>query len=138
MAAASACRRYRADPRQRPLAGRRLDFESGAEAPRRPPCRRAGAPRHLAVVAGAISARRYRRQILSALFTRTDPRNPLPALHHAGYSRRRAAAAGADRAVLRLALPRQPGAPYPRRHAKTLRRTAAADPARWRAHLAQP
>ena len=32
------------------------------------------------------------------------------ALHDARYARRRAAAAGADRAVLRLAVPRQPGA----------------------------
>src|ERR1700682_12565 len=137
MAAAFARRRYRADPRQRPLAGRRLDFESGAEAPRRPPRRRAGAPRDLAVVAGPSGARRYRRQILSALLTRADPRNPLFALHHAGYSRWRAAAAGADRALLRLTLPRQPVAAHPRRYAKTLRRTAAANTSRWRAHLAQ-
>src|SRR5258707_11167226 len=82
-------------------------------------------------------ARRHRRQILSALFARTDPRNPLFALHHAGYSRRRAANAGLDRALLRLALPRQPGTPHPRRDAQTFRRIAAADTPRWRAHLAQ-
>src|SRR5258708_26193462 len=138
MAAAPARRRYRADPRQRPLAGRRLDFESGAEAAAgRPPRRRAGAARDLAAVAGPLGARRYRRQILSALFARTDPRNPLFALQHAGYSRRRAAAAGLDRALLRLALPRQPVTPHPRRDAQTFRRTAAADIARWRAHLPQ-
>ena len=78
--------------------------------PRRPARRRAGAPRHLAAVAGAAGARRHRRQILSALSARPDPRNPLSALHDARHARRRAAAAGADRAVLRLALPRQPGA----------------------------
>src|SRR5450759_3166489 len=137
MAAAFARRRYRADPRQCALAGRRLDFEPGAETPGRPPRRRTGAPRHLAVVAGAIGARRYRQQVLSPLFARTDARDPLSALYDAGYSRRRAAAAGADRAVLRLALPRQPGAPHPRCHAKTVRRAAAADTPRWRAHLAQ-
>ena len=132
LAAPSARRRHRADPRQCPLAGRRLDFQPGAQAPDRPPRRRAGAPRHLAVVAGAAGARRHRRQILPALSARTDARDPLSALHHARHSRRRAAAAGADRAVLRLALPRQPGPAYPHRHAKTVRRAAAADPSRWR------
>ena len=81
LAAAFARGRYRADPRQCPLAGRRLDFQSDAQAADRPPRRRAGAPRDLAVVAGAAGARRYRRQILSALFARTDARNPLSALH---------------------------------------------------------
>ena len=81
LAAAFARGRYRADPRQCPLAGRRLDFESDAQAADRPPRRRGGAPRDLAVVAGAAGARRYRRQILSALSARTDARNPLSALH---------------------------------------------------------
>ena len=54
--------------------------------PCRPPRRRAGAPRDLAVVAGAAGARRYRQQILSALSARIDARNPLSALHDAGYS----------------------------------------------------
>ena len=85
--------------------------------PHRPPRRRAGAPRDLAVVAGAAGARRYRRQILSPLFARADPRDSLSALHDAGYRRRRAAAAGPDRAVLRLALPRQPGTAHPHRDA---------------------
>ena len=85
-----------------------------------------------------LGARRYRRQVLSPLSARPHARNPLSALHHAGHSRRRAAAAGADRAVLRLALPCQPGPPHPHRHAQTVRRIAAADPARRRPHLAQP
>ena len=53
---------------------------------RRPLARRAdvhGAPRHLAVVAGAAGAQRYRRKILSPLFARADPRNPLPAFQPA-------------------------------------------------------
>src|SRR5580704_7731197 len=136
LAAAFARRRYRADPRQCALAGRRLAFEFGAQAPDRPPRRRAGAPRHLAVVAGPIGARRYRRQILPAVLARPRPRNPLSALHHDGH-RRRAATAGPDRAVLRLAVPGQPGPPHPRRHAQTVGRIAAADPARWRAHFTQ-
>ena len=56
-----------------------------AQTPDRPPPRRAGAPRHLVVVAGALGARRYRRQILPALFARADARNPLSALHDAGH-----------------------------------------------------
>src|SRR3984957_7897850 len=106
MATAFTRRRYRADPRQCTLAGRRLDFESPAQAAGRPPRRRTGAARDLAVVAGTIGARRYRRQILPALSARMDARNPLSALHDAGHSRRRLAAAGVDRAVLRLTLPR--------------------------------
>src|SRR5204863_7217710 len=136
VAAASASRRYHADPRQRPLAGRRLDLEYRAQTCRRPPRRRAGAPRHLAIVAGAVSARRYRRQILPALAARTGARNPLSALHAVGR-RWRGTAPGADRVVLRLALPRQPGRTHPRRHAQALRRTAAANTPRWRPYLAQ-
>ena len=64
-----------------------------------------------------LGARRHRRQILPPLPARPDPRDPLSALRHAGHRRRRAAAAGADRAVLRLALPRQPG-----RHIRTVTR----------------
>src|ERR1700722_14891106 len=60
MAAASARRRYRADPRQCALTGRRLDFESAAQAADRPSRRRAGAPRDLAIVAGTTGARRHR------------------------------------------------------------------------------
>ena len=106
------------------------------------PRRRAGAPRDLAVVAGAAGARRYRRQILSPISARADPRDPLSALHHARHRRRRAAAAGADRAVLRLAVPRQPGAAYPHRDATNcptncsgrscpMAGTSRAIPARW-------
>ncbi len=65
-----------------------------------------------------LGARRHRRQILSALSARADPRDPLSALHHARHRRRRAAAAGPDRAVLRLAVPGQPGAPHPHRDAR--------------------
>ena len=50
----------------------------------------------------------YRRYL-----ARAGAGNPLSALHHARHPRRRAAAAGPDRAVLRLALPRQPGAAHP-------------------------
>src|SRR4029077_8979632 len=53
LAAAPSRRRHRADPRQRPFAGRRLDLESGPQAAARAPRRRAGAPRDLAVIAGA-------------------------------------------------------------------------------------
>ena len=48
--------------------------------------RRAGAPRDLAVVAGAAGARRYRRQILSPISARADPRDPLSALHRCSTS----------------------------------------------------
>ena len=92
-----------------------------AQTPGRPPRRCHGAPRDVAVIAGAIGARRYRRQILSTLLARIVARDPLFALFDARYSRWRAAAAGADRALLRLALPRQPGAAHPHRHAQALR-----------------
>ena len=142
LAAPSARRRYRADPRQRPLADRRLDFESGAQAAAGTPRRRAGAPRDLAVVAGAAGARRYRRQILSQISARADPRDPLSALRDARHRRRRAAAAGPDRAMLRLAVPRQPGEAHPHRDATGCRTncsgrscpmagTSRAIPARW-------
>ncbi len=137
MAAALARSRYRTDPCQRPLAGRRLDFESGAPAAARTPRRRAGAPGDLAVVSGAAGARRYRQQVLSQISARADPRDSLSALHDDRYRRRRAAPAGADRAVLRLAVPCQPGQAHPLGDAAAVRRTATADPARWRPHLAQ-
>ena len=94
------------------------------------------ARRVISVVAGAAGARRHRRQILPALSARTGARNPLSALHAVGR-RRRGAAPGADRVVLRLALPRQSGTTHPRRHAQALRRTAAANTPRWRPHIAQ-
>ena len=61
---------------------------------------------------------------------------------HARHRRRRAAAAGADRAVLRLAVPRQPGAPHPHARRESCRTncsarscptaaTSRAIPARW-------
>src|SRR4051812_956915 len=136
MAAALACRRHHADARQRSLVGRRLDFKHRAQTPRRPTSRRAGPARHFAVVPSAIGARRHRREVLSALFARTGPRDSVPALYHA-RQRRRAASAGADRALLRLTLLGQSGAPYPLHHTQARRRIAAADTARWRSHLAQ-
>src|SRR5258708_4244426 len=136
MVAAFAGGRHRAYPRQCALAGRRLDFESVAQTPGRPPRRCDGAPRHVVAVAGAIGARRYRRQVLSTLLAWIVARDPLFALFDARYSRWRAAAAGADRALLCLALPRQPGAAHPHRHAQALRRAAAANSSRRRTYLA--
>src|SRR6202789_1544561 len=105
LAAAFARGRYRSSSRQRPLAGRRLVVDPVEQAPAGPPRRRDGAPRDLAVVAGTAGARRHRRQILPALSARPGTRHPALALRDARYARRRAAAAGGNRAVLRRALP---------------------------------
>ena len=137
LAAPLARRRYRDHPRQCALADRRLALRPQSQARGRPPRRRAGAPHHLAVVASPAGAQRYGQQILSPLSARIEPRDPPVAARRAGYCRRRPAAAGADRAMLRVAVSRQSGGTDSQRDAQTLRRTATADPARWRSRLAQ-
>ena len=96
-----------------------------------------GAPRDVVDHAGAAGAGRFRRAVLPPLHAQPDQAGAAVAAHGAGSARRRAAAAGDDRADVCGALHGQPGAQHQARGQAAERRARPADSSRRRPYQPQ-